>query len=696
MSSTSRATSEEDASTGAAEQLPFLVTHWLSQYSSNTASESLEEQEALDRVRRATSELAGAFASLGAYGTAMRVRVARMCLSCLLLLRSRLSVRLTCFLSNARSVRLDLSILQPCLSGGVLQQCTARAQFPDVRRNWSTVPPNQLALLVQSSLSVAGATVPSDDNNNLEQRASERVVQKRTHSGGRTLQDAIPIDTDEQRKSKTAPRSMLQKPTLAGTNTDTSLAAATEIQKEAAHYMDLYLELRQKCTTTHLQILSIQRSLQHNEDAIADLDRQRTNLMPENTVAAMATLDEIKESELSSQRVIAQLQRQSSGLTGQHTADRQELVSCLQQARAAFRHFQQIRGSFRRLSQPRPRSVLLQVCARQSQRRTTVSRMQRALLGTPSLEHPTTINTHLQYPVYCLRFDRTGQYFISGADDYLVRVFFARSSKAGAVLVCTLRGHAGVINNIDVSADNSFLATASEDGDCRVWGLSDGSPICLLRGHKGGANTVVWSRTPYRLVTAGGDGLARTWDIREACLKRYGKVIGKRPEYAEIARGNNSTTTTPVANNDAVALPPLPLREAEPAVPLPPLPRAGEPVGGPAVQDNDENVVIGRFVANDAIDEGVKLLSKLQHGAPQDRANLTATRSRRAPQVLCVARCPVSGHFATGSEDGMCRIWREDNDDDRVDRIDRKFSRDFMAFAHGKNGRLPMAHVFCV
>jgi len=129
--------------------------------------------------------------------------------------------------------------------------------------------------------------------------------------------------------------------------------------------------------------------------------------------------------------------------------------------------------------------------------------------------HAATINAHLSYPVYCLRFDRTGRYFITGADDYLVKVFClggnintsvvvqknhhqltttARLDPAsytrGAVLVCTLKGHAGVVNDICVSSDNSFLATASEDGDCRVWGLKDGCPVAILRGHTGGANMV--------------------------------------------------------------------------------------------------------------------------------------------------------------------------------------------------------------
>lgn len=126
------------------------------------------------------------------------------------------------------------------------------------------------------------------------------------------------------------------------------------------------------------------------------------------------------------------------------------------------------------------------------------------------LSHVVTINSHLFCPVYCLKFDRTGRYFITGADDCLVKVFRIGtlmkpnsthqqryrsmnkefSSRRGAILVCTLRGHAGVITDIDVSFDNSLLAAASEDGDVRVWSMSDGCPVAILRGHEEGANMV--------------------------------------------------------------------------------------------------------------------------------------------------------------------------------------------------------------
>ena len=112
------------------------------------------------------------------------------------------------------------------------------------------------------------------------------------------------------------------------------------------------------------------------------------------------------------------------------------------------------------------------------------------------LSHAATISSHLIYPIYCLKFDRTGKYFITGSDDQVAKVFRLGVGKKscrgkssslnygvnlrGAILVCSLRGHAGVVADIDVNSDNSFLATASEDGDVRVWGLKDGWPWLFL------------------------------------------------------------------------------------------------------------------------------------------------------------------------------------------------------------------------
>jgi hypothetical protein len=54
-----------------AAEIPFLVTHWLANY--ETKEQKEEHLRAIQRIRKATSDIASAFASLGAYGTAFQV-----------------------------------------------------------------------------------------------------------------------------------------------------------------------------------------------------------------------------------------------------------------------------------------------------------------------------------------------------------------------------------------------------------------------------------------------------------------------------------------------------------------------------------------------------------------------------------------------------------------------------------------------
>jgi hypothetical protein len=58
-----------------AEEIPFLVTHWLANYKSKATEgeEGPEHEQAMQRIRKATSEIASAFSSLGAYGTSYQV-----------------------------------------------------------------------------------------------------------------------------------------------------------------------------------------------------------------------------------------------------------------------------------------------------------------------------------------------------------------------------------------------------------------------------------------------------------------------------------------------------------------------------------------------------------------------------------------------------------------------------------------------
>lgn len=203
-----------------------------------------------------------------------------------------------------------------------------------------------------------------------------------------------------------------------------------------------------------------------------------------------------------------------------------------------------------------------------------------------------------------------------------------------------------------------------------------------------------WSElTPYRLVTSSSDGLARMWDIREAAINRYGAHVSKRADYKlplsntgrSTSDGSESVSRSGASSaalaSGAELLPPLPVRNGGSV--------GGNADNGDAVDENAVgaggnaaagaagvgNVQPGQFVRNDMLDEGVRLVTKLQHGAPPDESG-AATRSRRkAVKVICIARCPRGGHFATGAEDGICRVWSEE-DGDAIAKQDAKHTSD--------------------
>lgn len=206
------------------------------------------------------------------------------------------------------------------------------------------------------------------------------------------------------------------------------------------------------------------------------------------------------------------------------------------------------------------------------------------------------------------------------------------------------------------------------------------------------------------MVTTGVDGFARHWDIREACLKRYGAIVGKRDEY-RLRLTETEKAVFGVEGNDADStrsrteslLPPLPIREGARDAPgtsqndnanaassgrliVPPLPAGVRPLAGvdqngDATGENENIDAPGQFVANDLIDEGVQLLAKFRHGASGEDTAGPGTRSRRAAvNVICVARSPNGGQFTTGSDDGICRVW-PDSEESKVEIIDLRNSK---------------------
>mmetsp|Transcript_45051 Transcript_45051/g.109545 ORF Transcript_45051/g.109545 Transcript_45051/m.109545 type:complete len:2276 (-) Transcript_45051:82-6909(-) len=557
-----------------------------------------------------------------------------------------------------------------------------------------------------------------------------------------------------------------------------------EVSQKMADSMRQFLDAREKVRSLDQETSTIDASLSKRRSELKGLNEDEGSKLNGNGEKENGENNQLTSSKKRDcDRVISQLERKLNELTVSRDSNRNELTrlqrqvsalneSCKAVARDYFDPFENWKGTVASGSRVGGNAALSMLMARErglafsnklgnsAVHRRPLSAIRassnsqfataRKNIFETRIEHAVTIHAHSSLPVFCLRFDRTGRYFISGADDFLMKVFYIGADKSsqkrtlrngskvaecnyganvrGAVLVCTLRGHTNVIVDIHVSPDNSLLATSSDDGDVRIWNLKNGCPIAILRGHANGANGVSWSPlTPYRLLTTGSDGIARLWDIRDACLKRDTSGLGKRSDYKlqlsdkeekivekyqRTTSGNESSSGVssvlpplppppPVAaaaaaastGNQAAPPPPLPqaaqnanVAGAENGVIVPPLPAAVPPLG----QGADSNALgggggragngrgRGPFVANDMVDEGVKLMSKYQHGSTQEEREQQqgpGTRARRASvRVVCISYCPLGGQFVTGTDDGICRVW-ESCDDVKLEIIDDRHQR---------------------
>ncbi|CAG9575003.1 unnamed protein product [Danaus chrysippus] len=113
--------------------------------------------------------------------------------------------------------------------------------------------------------------------------------------------------------------------------------------------------------------------------------------------------------------------------------------------------------------------------------------------------------------VYCLVFDRTGRYVVTGADDLLVKVWSALDGR----LCATLRGAGAEITDVSASWDGALLACGSVERLVRVWCLATGAPRAVLQAHAGTITSVAWSPPAHRelrwLASTSTDGSVAFW-----------------------------------------------------------------------------------------------------------------------------------------------------------------------------------------
>ncbi|KAI8471016.1 MAG: hypothetical protein J3K34DRAFT_520916 [Monoraphidium minutum] len=166
---------------------------------------------------------------------------------------------------------------------------------------------------------------------------------------------------------------------------------------------------------------------------------------------------------------------------------------------------------------------------------------QPAAFVAAQMRHHTTVRGH-RLAVYCVAFDRTGRYVVTGADDYLVKIWDARAG----LLAASCRGHDQEVTDLAVAADSRLAASASLDRTIRVWSLEAGKlghPVSVLLGHTAAITLLDFCphpAAPAALISSSYDGSVRLWDATDSAAEPFVMAVkaSVAPAAAAAAAAN--------------------------------------------------------------------------------------------------------------------------------------------------------------
>jgi WD40 repeat protein/tRNA A-37 threonylcarbamoyl transferase component Bud32 len=113
---------------------------------------------------------------------------------------------------------------------------------------------------------------------------------------------------------------------------------------------------------------------------------------------------------------------------------------------------------------------------------------------------------HRGHDIYPVVFSADGQRIAAATDDGQLRIWRV----SDAALTLTLTGHDAAIRRLEFAPDGQTLLSAGLDGAVRLWDVATGQQLRTIRAHHGRA--VEWAGFHgAEIVTAGNDGAVRIW-----------------------------------------------------------------------------------------------------------------------------------------------------------------------------------------
>lgn len=112
-------------------------------------------------------------------------------------------------------------------------------------------------------------------------------------------------------------------------------------------------------------------------------------------------------------------------------------------------------------------------------------------------------------PVRCVNFHPTQPLFVSGSDDYTIKVWSLTSRKC----IFTLTGHLDYLRNVSFHHDLPWILSCSDDQTIRIWNWQNRQEIACLTGHNHYVLLAQFHPSEDLIVSASLDLTVRVWDI---------------------------------------------------------------------------------------------------------------------------------------------------------------------------------------
>jgi WD40 repeat protein len=141
--------------------------------------------------------------------------------------------------------------------------------------------------------------------------------------------------------------------------------------------------------------------------------------------------------------------------------------------------------------------------------------------------------------VLAVTVSRDGRWIVSGGGDWSGAEL--KACEVETEIVKTFEGHLNLITCIDISVDNTLLASEANDSTARIWNLETGKLVAGPFKSIGFMGAIQFSPNSEKLAVKSIVGkYLEVWDIRSQKLDvKIGQVSGGRITYAPLIWTNN-------------------------------------------------------------------------------------------------------------------------------------------------------------